>query len=181
MNPIAASVLLLFLSPVLIVAVHMAAARLLKGRPNQIVAVIAILASLVPALAIVWFTGFSRMAGSPAEIAAAWIHFTLAYVCIGYSYFHVFNMSETARRIRILHEFYKAGTLTREQILPLYDAKSVIGVRIGRLSDTGQLAEANGRYRLNGKLLYHAALLIQLWRALLGFEPFDKITLDRPQ
>lgn len=156
----------------------MAIARILRGVPNQIGAVVAILTSLVPACALAWAAAFGSLSVPAPERFAAWAYFLLAYSCIGYSYFHVFNMSETARRIRILHEFYKAGTLTREQILPLYGAQSVIGVRLERLADTGQLKLEGGRYRLNGRLLYRAALFLQFWRALLGFVPFEQVTLN---
>lgn len=83
--------------------------------------------------------------------------------CITYCYFHLFNMSETARRIRILTTTY-LGTPTADLQYPL---EAMIDARIDRLIMLGALAEWNGCFRpLPGPLLV-AAIVIDRWRSVL--------------
>jgi hypothetical protein len=98
------------------------------------------------------------------------VYGAVVYACLAYSYFHVFNMSETARRIRILSELYISGSLSAEEISRAYSGEVLLGVRFDRLVATGQLEERGGRYVRAGRLLYVAALLTRGWRSVLGFD-----------
>lgn len=80
----------------------------------------------------------------------AGIYFFLIALCFGYSYFHLFNMALTARRIELLIrklEGREAG----------YEPRQIVQQRIARLRQLGTLEEANGRLKLKNGPLWLAA------------------------
>lgn len=95
----------------------------------------------------------------------------IVYNGIAYAYFHVFNMSETARRIRILlhvliHNDVNAGNLRDD-----YSPCDMVAVRLDRLEQMGQVARGpDGGYRIAGRVLLSAARVIRIWRLMLGLE-----------
>lgn len=88
-----------------------------------------------------------------------------------YAYFHFFNMSETARRIRILLLIRLKGALQPEEMREDYSLVSMVKVRLNRLVETGQIIKrSNGQYYIASFFLLRVAFLIAAWRSLLGFE-----------
>ncbi len=156
-------------SPVWILLSHVVLARVFTRPAPQLVAIAAALAGALPtvllieALAVPGPLPLRRM-----PLAATYV--AVVYACIAYSYFHLFNMSETARRIRILRELHAAGSLTAEEISRLYSGASVLETRFDRLLATGQLQMRANRFVAAGCLLYVAACLVQAWRLVLGLE-----------
>ena len=60
-------------------------------------------------------------------------------VCFSYIFFHLDNMGETARRIRLLWELHgHSEGLTREELLEKYPPREVFQRRIRRLLTAGQ-------------------------------------------
>jgi hypothetical protein len=79
---------------------------------------------------------------------------SLAYLSLAYSYFHFFNMSETARRMRLMIELYLSPNgLTPRELMSRYSAEEVVEVRLGRLLSIGQIIERNGRFYKAGRSL----------------------------
>jgi len=150
-------------SPAAILIVHALLARALRGMAPQKVAIVAALLAGPPVV-------LAALQLANAISAADVLFGVLVYLSIAYSYFHLFNMSETARRIRILRELHTAGALRADQITALYGGDAVVSVRLDRLVGTGQLALRDGRYVMAGRLLYAAARVVHAWRVLLGFE-----------
>ena len=103
----------------------------------------------------------------PLELACPIIYCLIVYNALAYVYFHLFNMSETARRIRILCEIDSVGSLTGEEIAAKYSTYDMLSVRIERLIAMRQLTRRGNRYLLKNPLFYYAALLITTWRHLL--------------
>jgi hypothetical protein len=164
--------LILLVSPLLIVLAHMIVARAKIIASRQIGCIFAFTVALLP---VMFPVGVALACGMPrTQVVSGIIYSLVVYACISYSYFHVFNMSETARRIRILHEIYKAGSLRAKDILSLYEASDIIEARLGRLTLINQLTLDRGVYRVRGKLLYYAGIVVRVWRRLLGFEPIDR-------
>ena len=93
----------------------------------------------------------------------------LAYVALGYCYFHFINLGETARRIRILREIQESKNgLTLEGILERYNALSIINVRLQRMISNKQIVLQEGHYYIgNPVMLYMAKTLIFLKWILL--------------
>jgi hypothetical protein len=159
----------LLTSPAWILLSHVVLARLFPRLVPQVVAIGAGLMGALP-------TGFlvATLAGLPPSalprlpVVAAYV--VLVYGCVAYAYFHLFNMSETARRIRILRELHAAGSLTAAEISALYTGTAVLDARFDRLVATGQLETRGGRFVRAGRLLYLAAGLVRAWRLVLGLE-----------
>lgn len=107
----------------------------------------------------------------PAEAVSMLIFCGIVYNGMAYAYFHVFNMSETARRIRILlhvliHNDVNAGNLRDD-----YSPRDMVAVRLDRLEQMGQVARGpDGGYRIAGRVLLSAARVIRFWRRMLRLE-----------
>ena len=159
--------LLLLSSPFLILAIHAVFSRSMSARSRQMIAVYAVLAGYAPMVLLLWFVVLSS--GSPAENAMTMIYCFIVYTALGYTYFHFYNTSETARRVRLLYEIYKAGSLSSVEIAKLYKTADIINLRLQRLVDMGQLTYRDGRYFMRGRILFYAAMLMSAWQKLLGF------------
>ncbi len=133
--------------------------------------IISALAGHIPMGAIVWAVYLKELPDVPGELVLTAIYGLFVYEALAYSYFHLFNMSETARRIRILLEIYASGKLTASGIASAYGASDMLDTRIERLLSTRQVRWQGGRLFLDGRLLYHAARVIVWWGRVLGFPP----------
>ncbi len=140
-------------------------------KPPQLVAIRMLLFSYIPFSLLAWFGALNSSAPASQERLWGIFYFIAVYSCIAYAYFHVFNMSETARRVRILHEIDKAGALSAEHIIAVYGTTDILSVRLERLISLGEMKKVDGRYYLTGKILHLAASLVMLWRSILGFPP----------
>lgn len=105
--------------------------------------------------------------GSPADRAAVSLADLVAYLCLAYCYFNFLNLGITARRIRLMIELLDAPAgLTWQEIVEVYDARRMVGARIGRLLLGGQIRERDGRYTVGNPLLLSAARAIVLLKLL---------------
>ena len=102
---------------------------------------------------------------------SVYIYVAIVFNCIGYCYFHFFNMSETARRINILIGI-QTGRITREDdIMSYYSYDVSIRNRLDRLVDLGEVAEMEESvYILHRQTLYLVSMLIITFRRVLSFE-----------
>ncbi len=88
-----------------------------------------------------------------------------------YAYFHFFNMSETARRIKLLVNIRKNTIINPQDIKENYSHDRSLKIRIKRLKQWSQITEeSTGHYILKGRLLYIIANWVFCFRVLLGFE-----------
>ena len=77
----------------------------------------------------------------------------VVYCCAGYTYFHLNNMGETARRVRLVIELLKQPEgMTYREITELYNSSTQVERRIARLLSTGDIIDRGGilfleRYR----------------------------------
>lgn len=142
----------LALHPVLLTLLH-GAFRRATGSAGQSLALKAILAGLATqAFLIIFFP--------PPSGALGFIYYALCCVLLSHLYFHVFNMSETARRIRILVE------LLTGQNSKAYSAEHQVSVRIKRLMDLDQVKRVGDIYFIRRGTLWAIA------RAMAAIEQF---------
>jgi len=88
-----------------------------------------------------------------------------------YFYFHFFNMSETARRIKILVGIYKNKIKTVSDISKHYNYDETLDVRLERLKQLSQIQMVqNSKYVLKSKFFYNISKVIMLFRRLFCFE-----------
>lgn len=126
-----------------------------------------ILAGILPlaALGVVW-TASAADEGTVGLIGSL-LYLFLVYLLAGYVYFHFFNMSETARRVRLLIESSKTGSLNKIDLKKLYPHQDIVSVRIERLTALGELQRSGDRYVLGNRVLLLPAKLIFTLRRLL--------------
>jgi len=124
----------------------------------------------VPVLTVAGLIG--RAEGRPANDILLMIFFVLVvFNCAAYAYFHVFNMSETARRIRILLYLHEQGGADKDSLIAFYSPSNMIEARLERLVEMRQIAlGSDGRYRISGKLLPWAAHFIEGVRHVFGYD-----------
>lgn len=105
---------------------------------------------------------------SLGESACIFIVNSLAYCALGYCYFHFINLNETARRIRILTElFYSENGLSQQEVLGVYNAEEIIGRRIKRLVDHGQVIEKNGKYFIGNPAFLLMAKAVEIMKSVI--------------
>ena len=108
-------------------------------------------------------------AGELVVTASLWL---TAYAALAYAYiFGIFNVTESARRARLLSDLREAGQrgLSLEEILRVYNAKVIVNLRVNRMLRGRQIAERDGRYFVNRPLmLWIAKVFVFLKLAFLG-------------
>lgn len=145
--------------------IHAILARLWRNRSGQVVALIAVVTACIPTFVLVLVS----VRPCPGAFIA-WVYLFLAHASLGYTYFHFFNTSETARRIRLLHEIDFSGGVTAEKITELYRTENILLLRLHRLVHLGQLRYSDGLYTISSDTLYIAARITEAWQQLLGFK-----------
>jgi hypothetical protein len=144
------------------VAAHVIVARLAPGWPRARGVVVSVLAggAVVLALGLRFLGGPTPAGDAPGGYVLAW---GLAYLALAYTYvFGFFNVTETARRLRLLVELLDAGPrgMSLDEVLRAYNARMIVEARLQRLVAGGQLAVADGRYVLRRSLGLSAAKLL---------------------
>ncbi len=154
---------LLALPPLCVFAVQAVLNRLFSGKNPQALAVISMLGG-----GPLFFALLSRMELGIERNAAWHAYMPLFYAFGAYTYFHVFNMSETSRRIRLL--FAAASRRMGEDSAPenVYDERLMIRARLDRLKALRQIREENGRVFSRGALLPAAAVALRGLSRLFG-------------
>lgn len=100
---------------------------------------------------------------------AFFLYLFLIYSFSAYTYFHVFNMSETSRRVRMISAIGRTGShLKTADLDDLYDDKAMIEARLQRLVALGQITEQNGMFYPKGKLFTRTATCFYALGVLLS-------------
>jgi len=159
MNDLALATLAPLSSAVAVVTVlHPLLQRALRRTPPQRVAILACASGAAP-------LAFAISAnGVPARLYDA-----IVYTCIAYAYFHLFNMSETARRVRILLEVDAQGDIDENALRHAYSDAEVVDKRVKRMVEMGSLELRADRYVVRGHTLHFAARVLDTWRLVLGY------------
>lgn len=100
----------------------------------------------------------------------------LAYILIvfnglTYMYFHFYNMSETARRIRLLILIHtSSAAINGDNLNSSYDVTGMVRLRLQRLQAMWQISQSEGKYFVIGRILLFGAFALNWWRNLLGIK-----------
>ncbi|MBK6647401.1 MAG: hypothetical protein IPG44_16910 [Anaerolineales bacterium] len=164
------SLLLLLISPALILALHIITSRTARyfNQPvsAQKLALVCILLGNLPLGLLEWFLVL-RYLDLAGQLWGA-VYCILTYNAIGHVYFHLFNMTETSIRVRLLREIDAQGQ-TINEVIDRYNPSNSVGVRLQRLQDIGVVKQAGDRYFLQSRWLYYVGLVCRAWGVLLGF------------
>lgn len=148
--------LLVILSPLVMYVVHAIVCRLpFTAKQSRIK--VAALSSLGTALAI----SFGVASSLQSLLFSLVVTLALAQV-----YFHVFNMSESARRIQILLQI-RAGKDPLQEKKQNYSPEDLVRIRLDRMFQMGTIEEKNGNLFPRRGLLFYAALFIKQYERLL--------------
>ncbi len=159
---------LVFLSPLFQFLFHAIAARLYKGKSPQIVVLCAI---FICAFVLLLWLGFLWSLDPNRTLKIyliCMLYFLVGYFAMAYSYFNLFNISETGRRLKILYELLQED-LTESKLTQIYGRDEIVQIRLDRLCAMGQLEKGTDGYRIKSKFLLFAGHCANFWRALLGF------------
>lgn len=159
------------LMPLLLILAHGLFCRLPKPEHASPQARLAklIVAMNVLLLAGVW--AVSQAEGRGAADAAGMLAFAfVVFNGIAYSYFHFFNMSETARRIRMLIQIQQdGGEMRRENLIGTYTPENMVQVRLARLTQMHQISRSDdGRYRIASRFLLTVAYAMEWVKYVLN-------------
>tara|TARA_B100001123_G_C15208081_1_gene986091 strand:- start:681 stop:1211 length:531 start_codon:yes stop_codon:yes gene_type:complete len=79
---------------------------------------------------------------------------SITYAFIGYCYFSLIGLGETARRVRLLKDLYAAPEgLNLSDILAGYSAKDMVDMRLDRLLHNGQVIQVGNRFFIGKQLM----------------------------
>jgi hypothetical protein len=175
---------LLASTPLLMFVLQMGAVRismLFRSKvSSQLTVIICSLIGYIFMGAAIWLVYFRHVIATPYEFVWAGIYGLVVYNALAYGYFHIFNMSETSRRIRILYEIYASKQINASEIASLYNTKHMLNERLERLLSTKQIKQSGNRYLLDHRLLYYAARVVAWWGRILGSAP-PEIAYDKPK
>jgi|GEM_PF-1079616 len=174
MNIVYKIIMLLALSQVFLVFAHVAVERIIskkkKGSSSMIRAMKCSLFGNIPVLLAALLL-MAREGPGMGFSAVTLIYVFLVYNALAYSYCHVFNMGDTARRIRILHELDRAGgCLERDELDKRYGIRNMLDARLERLVSMRQITEHGGRFVISSSLLYRAGLIVLRWGFFLNYK-----------
>lgn len=175
-SPFDAFIILLGLTPLWMLGLHAAAGRIIRlivpEIQPQLTVIICAAIGLVPMAAGLWYLYLRGQAGLTIDLLFGISYAFIVYSALACVYFHLFNMSETARRIKILALLYRDGAFDQGKLGGGYGAGEMLEARIERLVATGQIRISGGRYIQAGKGLYLAARVVAAWAWVLGM-PFN--------
>ncbi len=157
--------------PLLLVLAHVLSCRLLNpenASPQVRLAKLAVVMNVL-LLAGVWVV--SQLEGRGTGDTAGMLTFAfIVFNGIAYSYFHFFNMSETARRIRMLIQIQRdGGEILRENLIETYTPENMVQARLARLTQMRQISRSDdGRYRVTSRFLLTVAYAMEWAKYVLN-------------
>lgn len=168
-NLLDCATLFVFLSPLIQFLIHGIATRLYKKKSPQMVVIYAIFVGaimMLVGLGALWINDPTRTRN---VYFYSLLYFVLGYFAVAYSYFNLFNISETGRRLKILYELSNSKYLTENKLAQIYGRDDIVQVRLERLCAIGQLEKIGEGYRIKSKTLLYMGHCSNFWHRLLGF------------
>lgn len=151
------------LPPVIVFGLQTLVNRLLKGKSPQLLTMLSMALGYLP-----FFCVIVSLSSSGQRDPSFFAYMFFLYSFSAYTYFHVFNMSETSRRIRMLAAIDSQGLDRVGELEGIYDEDKMIRVRVDRLIALGQIREEGGMFYPKGLLFPAAASFIYGLSRLLG-------------
>jgi hypothetical protein len=168
------SLILLVFSPALILALHIIASRTAMyfkmQIPAQKLALVCIVLGNFPMGLLVWLLVLRNLDLTSQFWGA--VYCILTYNAIGHVYFHLFNMTETSIRVRLIREI-AAQEQTIDEVIDRYGPSNSVEVRLQRLQDIGVVKQSDDRFYLQSQWLFYVGTVCRVWGVLLGFNEKD--------
>jgi hypothetical protein len=162
----------LFFSPAFIFVTHVLVTRLITAMRLTVqpllTGVLAVVISLAWLAPVTWAIFLKNISLVP-DLWVAVLYGILTYGGLAFCYFQVFAMTETARRLHILHELYTKKGMTLSQLEAEYGASQMLETRLHRMVEIGQLNYHGAYYTLRSGLLLGVGRVMSFWAKVLGF------------
>ena len=155
-------------SPLIVALIQALLFRLLPGKSPQGMTMVAMVLGYPAIFAIAILIN-----GGLLPVAQCAYVFLL-YSFAAYTYFHVFNMSETSRRIRLLRALAIAGTRDLKDVEAVFDERDMMQARLVRLVALGQIERVRNEYMPCGRTFAIAGMVLYQLSELFG-TPWDSI------
>jgi FkbM family methyltransferase len=174
MDTLTLSLILLLFSPALILIMHVISSRTARYFKWQVsaqkLALVCIVLGNIPMGLLEWSLVLRYLDLAGQIWGAAYC--ILTYNAIGHIYFHLFNMTETSIRVRLIREI-AVQEQTIDEVIDRYNPSNSVGVRLQRLQDIGVVKKTGDRYFLQTRWLYYVGVVCRAWGDLLGFNIKD--------
>jgi hypothetical protein len=157
---------LVIVAPIFLLVFHALLARLLPFTniqpSNQKLAFYAAVVLNLPVLVAAKFI--------PGIDWSAYIYIFITVNSLSFFYFQIFNMSETARRIKVLIGIRSGKVGSLGDLDRYYDTSSALEIRLERLEELSQVIKLpDGKYVIKGHFLYLGSYIIPVFRKILGY------------
>ena len=163
--------LLLLGSVVILLGIHTVTSRILiytnTSLSPQVVAFLSILICYFIVGFSAWFVYLKQL--TKWELWCAILYAFLVYSGFAYSYFHFFNMSETARRIKVLCILFFATSLGIGELKTHFVPGDQISNRLERLIALGQVKKFRDRFTIRSRFLWAIAVTLLGLKRILRF------------
>lgn len=170
MDTIGVFLILLILSPLFILITHSLLVRVLAALRVTVqplkTGALAVAVTFIWLAPLAWLFFLRTL---ETGLGAAALYGVLVYCCLAFCYFQVFAMTETARRLHILHELYTKGDMTLSQLDSAYGADQMMSIRLARMVEIHQLSYDGAHYRVCGNFLLFVGRIMSFWAKVLGY------------
>ena len=151
-------ILILMFTPLWAALIHSSSSRLARAKRQQAAIWSCCLSALVTVVVL-------SLTATPANATGTFFVFSwFNSVLLAHVYFHIFNMSETARRIKLL-EAIRTGEQQSQS--SLYTAEALVSIRLERLLALAKIRVEGGRYFAASSWLVSAAAFLTAYESLL--------------
>jgi len=148
-------------------AVHLIAARIIRGRGPYPALAIGAVACFVTTVAST-LVGCDLAASTQADVCALVVMNAIASLGFAFCYFNFVNLMIASLRLRMLEEIADAGgSIPRQSLLDRYGTTSVVTLRLERLVRGGHLIERNGRLHTGRLQFLVVARIFEMLRWLI--------------
>lgn len=108
---------------------------------------------------------FGRDLGSTAWCFA---YGAIYYACIVFLNWFIFTITDVSMHIQLLMQIYYQGKVTQAGLQELYNKSVILGNRIPRLLELGQLRVVDGKLHVRGRSVLFGAFVCAIIRRVLG-------------
>lgn len=105
---------------------------------------------------------------SVPEVVAGLIFVTLYLGCLVFLNWFIFTLTDVSMHIQLMMQLHKRGSASITELQECYNKNVILGNRIPRLLELGQLRLENERLFLAGRSVLFGASVVALLRKILG-------------
>jgi hypothetical protein len=159
--------ILLFLSPVLPCIINAALNRREGAHPHRTPFTTGVYANMV--LIPIYFILHVNVFGTRLPPVLFGLVFFIVYLnCAVFLNWFIFTLTDVSMHIQLMFQIESEGAITEDNLIGRYNKEVILGNRIPRLLELGQLRIENERLYINGQAVLIGASICCLIRRILG-------------